>query len=249
MSRDERPSQTASLSDPPPALLVGEIELLGMMPNASNATFLASCRHGGEDTLAIYKPRRGEAPLWDFPDGTLHLREVAAYRLSRALGWPNVPPTVVRRDAPEGPGSLQLFRTFDPGQHYFTLGDERADDFRRIALFDLAINNADRKAGHCLLGDDDRIWVIDHGVCFSEEPKLRTVIWAFVGEDIPDDLRTDLGRVAADLEPGGAAHRELRPLLSPDEVEATARRARRLATSGRFPDPEPGTRPFPWPPI
>ncbi len=183
VSGDERPSGSASLI--PRALAEGRIELLGLLPNASNAAFLARCRAGDEERFAVYKPSRGETPLWDFPEGTLHRREVAAFVVAAALGWPNVPPTVLR-DGPEGPGSLQLFVRFQVGEHYFTLQDERREDFRRVALFDLVVNNADRKAGHCLLGEDGRIWVIDHGVCFSDEPKLRTVIWDFLDEPIPD---------------------------------------------------------------
>jgi uncharacterized repeat protein (TIGR03843 family) len=245
---DERPSQSAGLSDEPPALLRGDIEILGLLPNASNHTLLVRCSDGDDGVLAVYKPRRGEAPLWDFPEGTLYLREVAAYRLARSLGWPNVPPTLVR-DGPAGPGSVQLFRMFDPEQHFFTLEDERPEEFRRVALFDLVANNADRKAGHCLLSDDGRIWAIDHGVCFSDEPKLRTVIWSFAGDPIEDGLRGDLERVARSLDPGGDLRGELEDLLATTEVDATADRARELVRTGRFPEPIPGTRPFPWPPI
>ena len=173
---------------------------------------------------------------------------MAAYVVADALGWPNVPPTVLR-DGPEGPGSLQLFVRFDANQHYFTLGRERPDDFRRVALFDVVINNADRKAGHCLLGDDGKIWLIDHGVSFSDEPKLRTVIWEFVDEPIPDLLCADLTVLATALEPGGGTRAELRKLLTEPEVGATAGRLGGLLALGRFPEPEPGVRPFPWPPI
>jgi uncharacterized repeat protein (TIGR03843 family) len=221
--------------------------VLGLMPNASNYTFLARCTDADEEVLAVYKPRRGEIPLWDFPDGTLHRREVAAYALSRELGWPNVPPTVLR-DGPEGWGSAQLFIPFVEEQHAFTLEPDRADDLRRIALFDIVANNADRKAGHCLLGDDGHVYVIDHGVCFSTEPKLRTVLWSFIGETIPPALRADLARLDGELDAGPVA-RELRDLLEPDEIEALAARLRRLLALGTFPEPEPGTRPYPWPPI
>jgi uncharacterized repeat protein (TIGR03843 family) len=250
VSGDERALSPTRLSDPavPRPLALGAIELLGQMPNASNATFLVRCAADGEEVLAIYKPRRGETPLWDFPDGTLHRREVAAYVTARALGWPDVPPTVLR-DGPAGPGSVQLFVDADPSEHFFTLEAGRAEDFRRVALFDALVNNADRKAGHCLLGPDGRIWLVDHGVCFAAEPKLRTVIWTFAGDPIAPNLRGDLARVGDELEGDDAAlRRELAVLLAPEEVEATARRARRLADAGRFPDPGPG-RPFPWPPI
>jgi uncharacterized repeat protein (TIGR03843 family) len=246
VSGDERPPRSARVI--PPVLAEGEIEVLGLMPDSSNDTLLVRCRAGEQECFAIYKPARGEAPLWDFPDGTLHRREVAAYVLADSLGWPNVPPTVLR-DGPMGPGSLQLFVRFDAAEHYFTLEAERADEFRKVALFDLVVNNADRKAGHCLLGEDGTIWVIDHGVCFSDEPKLRTVIWEFVDEPIPDQLCADLTELATALEPGGDTRAALGKLLTEPEVAATAGRLGRLLTLGRFPEPEPGVRPFPWPPI
>ncbi len=249
MSRDERTLDTAGLTDPavPRVLATGEMTLLGLLPNASNYTFLARCADADDEMLAVYKPRRGEIPLWDFPDGTLHRREVAAYVTARELGWPHIPPTVLR-DGPEGPGSAQRFVEADADHHYFTLENERAEDFRRVALFDLVVNNADRKAGHCLLGDDRTIWVVDHGVCFAEEPKLRTVIWSFVGEPIAPALVEDMQRVRADLDGGGQLRRELATLLAPEEVEATATRIDALLADGSFPAPGPG-RPFPWPPI
>jgi hypothetical protein len=248
VSRDERSPQAARVSDPLALLAEGEIELVGLMPNASNYTFLARCRLGDDETLAIYKPARGESPLWDFPDGTLHRREVAAFVVARSLGWPNVPATVVR-DGPEGPGSVQRFVVFEPQQHYFTLEASRSEDFRRVALFDLVVNNADRKAGHCLLGEDDRIWVIDHGLCFHEEPKLRTVIWDFVAERFPDGAGRDLQAFLDDLDSDGSTARELAALLDPEEVRALAARTRALLASGVYPGPDPGERPFPWPPI
>jgi uncharacterized repeat protein (TIGR03843 family) len=246
MSGDERaPSATRVIPRP---LADGEIEVLGLMPDSSNDTLLARCRADAEECFAIYKPARGEAPLWDFPDGTLHRREVAAYVVADGLGWPNVPPTVLR-DGPLGPGSVQLFVRFDATEHYFTLAAERADDFRRIALFDLVVNNADRKSGHCLLGEDGTIWVIDHGVCFSDEPKLRTVIWDFVDEPIPAVLAGDLTRFGEGLAGGTDLRRNLDALLAPDEVDAIGQRLGRLLAGGRFPEPEPGVRPIPWPPI
>ena len=169
------------------------------MPDSSNAALLVRCHAGEDSCIAVYKPMRGETPLWDFPDGTLHRREVAAFALARALGWPRVPPTVLR-DGPYGPGSVQLFVPFDPQHHFFTLEMDHADVFRRVALFDIAANNADRKGGHCLLDADGNVWLIDHGVCFAVEPKLRTVIWTFVGEPLPDDAVADLARVHAELD-------------------------------------------------
>jgi hypothetical protein len=245
---DERTSEAAGLTgaDVHRALAQGDMHVLGLMPNSSNYTFLARCRCDDEEVLAIYKPQRGEIPLWDFPEGTLHLREVAAYEVAHALGWPYVPPTVLRT-GPEGPGSAQLYVEHDPEQHFFTLEHERTDDFRRIALFDLVANNADRKAGHCLLAEDGRIFVIDHGVCFSDEPKLRTVIWDFVGEPIPPELRGDLERLPEALK--GDLGRTLGDLLAPEEISAMEERVGELLRAGVFPEPVPGTRPFPWPPI
>jgi hypothetical protein len=224
----------------------GRLEVLGVLPRASNATLLARVRDGSRSVLAVYKPRRGEAPLWDFPHGTLCQREVAAYVLARALGWPNVPPTVLR-DGPHGPGSVQLFVPARPEEHFFTLRDRRPDEFRAVAAFDVVANNADRKAGHCLLAPDGRIWAVDHGVCFHEEPKLRTVIWDFAGEPLPAALVEDVARVALDLR-SGPLRDALRGLLTTREVEATARRAEALASSGRFPSPG-SHRAYPWPPV
>lgn len=222
----------------------GELEPLGLLPRSSNYTYLARVVDGEDQALAVYKPLAGEAPLWDFPEGTLWGREVAAYVLARALGWPNVPPTVMR-DGPLGPGSLQLFVQFDPNEHYFTMRESRPVEFRRIALFDVVANNADRKSGHCLLSDGGELFVVDHGVCFNEQPKLRTVIWDFVGEEIPAKMLGDLMALARRLADGGVRAAML-DLLSPAEVEATERRLADLVELGRFPEPGPG-RPFPWP--
>jgi hypothetical protein len=245
---DER-SLTAALSDPavPQALAGGELEILGALLRASNYTFLTRATGADESSvLAVYKPRRGETPLWDFPDGTLCQREVAAYAVARTIGWPNVPPTVLR-DGPEGEGSVQLFVAADPAQHYFTMGSELADDLRKVALFDVVVNNADRKGGHCLLGDDGRVYVVDHGVCFAEDSKLRTVIWDFAGEPVPGTLMDDLLRLGDELA-GGPLRTELEPLLSRREIGATRRRLETLLADGVFPEPGPD-RPYPWPPL
>ena len=227
-------------------LLHGEIELVGRMRYSSNGAFLVQSTVDGVTVPAVYKPRRGERPLWDFPEGTLCNREVAAYEVARALGWPPVPPTILR-DGPEGIGSVQLFVEHDRGEHYFTLEDDHTDDFRRVAAFDAVINNADRKAGHCLLADDGVIYLVDHGVSFSVERKLRTVIWEYAGEPLPGPLCEDLTALVADVRSGPLGSR-LRGLLTEPEVAATARRAERLVASGRFPAPGPG-RAYPWPPV
>jgi uncharacterized repeat protein (TIGR03843 family) len=224
----------------------GELRLLGLMPNASNYTFLAEVTRGDRTIRAVYKPQKGEAPLWDFPDGTLCRREVAAYVLARALGWPSVPPTVLR-DGPHGTGSVQLFVDFDPTEHFFTLRERSLDPFLTFAAFDVVANNADRKGGHCLLDRSGTIWAIDHGVCFSSDPKLRTVIWDFAGDPVPVGLLADVNKVAKGLR-SGPLRQDLLSLLSRAEVDATARRAEGLVAAGRFPRPG-GGRAYPWPPV
>jgi len=224
----------------------GEVALIGLMPHSSNYTFLAELRHPDCTVLGVYKPQKGERPLWDFPEGTLYRREVAAFELARALGWPAVPPTVVR-DGPHGPGSMQLFVESDPNEHFFTLRDERLDDFATVALFDAIANNADRKSGHCLVDGEGTIWSVDHGVCFAVEPKLRSVIWEFAGERIPSELLDDVRRVAGALR-SGAARDTMTELLDVAEVDAAADRADDLVRSKRFPEPD-SERPFPWPPV
>ncbi len=227
--------------DPLTLLTEGEVSLVGRMPWSSNATYLVELCHEGDEAQAVYKPVRGERPLWDFPSG-LHKREVAAYLLSEALGWGIVPPTVLREDAPLGEGSLQLFVPADFEQHYFTLHD-RGETHRAlmtIAAFDLMVNNTDRKSGHCLLGLDGHIYAIDNGLCFAVEPKLRTVIWEFGGEPIPDDLLDDVGRIATEVPPG------LRALLDPDEVDAVRKRAKAILARPVFPVDTSGRR-YPWP--
>jgi len=200
--------------------------------------------HPAGERLAVYKPLRGERPLWDFPDGTLAAREVAAWEASQALGWGLVPPTVFRQDGPAGPGSLQLFLDLDPERHYFTFSEQEKEGLRPAAAFDILINNADRKGGHVLLAPDGHVWLIDHGVCFHHEPKLRTVIWDFAEEPIPDTLLRDVDRFRRGL--AGELRSVFADLLSGIEVEALDRRAARILESGTFPMPGP-SRPYPWP--
>jgi len=224
------------------------------MPWSSNGTFLVHVEANGAPTAtsltgetaevlsidAIYKPHRGERPLWDFPDG-LYRREVAAFVVSEALGWGLVPETIVRSDAPYGVGSLQRFVPADFSQHYFTLLEDEArhDALRTIGTFDVLINNADRKGGHCILGEDDRVWAIDHGVAFHTDDKLRTVVWDFAGEPIPPALLPDVERLAA-------APPDLDDLLDEWEIKALVDRARQLCARPRFPRPT-SDRPYPWP--
>jgi hypothetical protein len=212
----------------------------------SNHTFLAEVGSGPGQLLAVYKPVEGEQPLWDFPAQSLARREVAAYLVSEALGWGLVPPTVYRPDGPGGGGSLQLFQPTDPARHYFTFTPEERQRLRPAAVFDILINNADRKAGHVLLAPGGHLWLIDHGVCFHEEHKLRTVIWDFAGEPIPAALLEAVHKLQRGLEGSGPLLAQLRALLSSREVEAFSARVGRLLTIGRFPHPGPG-RPYPWP--
>jgi hypothetical protein len=197
--------------------------------------------------MVVYKPARGESPLWDFEAGTLYRREVAAYELSKVLGWPSIPPTVVRRDGPHGVGAMQLFIDADR-RHFLEEQSSRQETWARVALFDIIANNADRKSGHCLFDPDDRVWVIDHGLTFHVDQKLRTVIWDFSGEPLPHELCGDVERALIDVEKGRLAKR-LGELLRPAEVRALKRRLRGvLDPSWRFPEPTSGWS-VPWPPI
>jgi hypothetical protein len=247
MPGDERASRLTLPEDERSLLASGEMRILGLLPRSSNYTFLVKVAGEGGEGLAVYKPRAGETPLWDFPEGTLGLREVAAYEDARELGWPRVP-TTLYRDGPEGPGSVQAFVEFDPAQHSFTLLPGREAEFRRIALFDAVVNNADRKAGHCLLASDGGVFVVDHGVCFHASPKLRTVLWDFAGQRIGDELLRDVARLDRALADGGELSAALTPLLQPREVAAMRRRIAALMRSRTFPPPR-GERPYPWPAI
>lgn len=227
----------------------GSLELEGLMPDSSNYTFLVRLDDGEMEGLGIYKPRRGERPLWDFPRGTLCQREAAAFLVSEALGWHLVPPTVLRDTEPHGFGSVQLFINADARAHYFSLQGAFDDSFRHIAAFDILVNNADRKGGHILLGQDGRIWAIDHGITFHAEPKLRTVIWEYAGEPLPGSMVEEITAFAARLEtPGDLLPEALHQLLDTQEIDALRRRAERLLRRPHFPHPGNG-RSMPWPPI
>lgn len=232
----------------------GTFELLGILPRSSNSAILVRLGDAEDPDapLAVYKPQAGERPLWDFEEGTLCLREVAASRVADALGWPNIPTTTLV-EGPLGIGSLSRFVPFDPEHHFFTLREAHADEMRRIAAFDVIANNADRKGGHCLLGEDGLVFSIDHGLCFNEDDKLRTVIWDYAGEPLPADIASDLARLEVDLgqdagTAAGALRDELAELLSTDEMTALRQRIRGLLAEGVYPEPwmEPA---IPWPPI
>lgn len=247
-----------STSDVLNILAHGTIELEGLLPWSSNYAFLAGVCADDVELQAVYKPRRGERPLWDFASDTLCQREQAAFLVSEALGWSLVPPTVLR-EAQHGVGTIQLFIDHDPERHYFTFEGEPLyrQALQQMVLLDVIINNADRKAGHVLVQQDmeglfgapGRIWGIDHGICFHTDPKLRTVIWEFAGSPIAPPELAALHALAAELAEKSSTLREgLRPLLTPDEVRALRRRLERLINRGAFPEPGSG-RHYPWPPV
>ncbi|NUR16311.1 MAG: SCO1664 family protein [Dermatophilaceae bacterium] len=267
---------TSAEQTPSPVDLTGEIEVVGRITDSSNLAVLAtvSTLPGGH---VIYKPVRGERPLWDFPEGTLAGREVAACVVSELGGWDVVPPTVMR-DGPLGPGSVQLWigNPFDPvaddrvvdlvpeghtpdgwravldgetpGGAAVTVVHSAADDVRSLAVLDAALNNSDRKGSHCLRDEDGRLWAIDHGVTFSPTPKLRTVLWGWAGEPFTEADAGRLRRLQQALD-DDASRARLDDLLPGDDLEALARRVRRLLEKGVHPFPSPDWPSVPWPPL
>ncbi len=229
-----------------PILRDGEVIGGQQIPWSSNYTFLVRIDAGpGRFLRAVYKPRAGERPLYDFPGGTLYRREYAAYLLARAIGWPPVPLTLIR-EGPYGVGSVQLYVESDPRITYFDLVSEHADEFGRFAAFDLVANNADRKGGHCLLGADGTIWSIDHGLTFHADFKLRTVMLEFWDEPLPDALLPDLRTLADRLSSTDGLRDELRELLSAEEVDVLLRRTEAALADPVFPRLDPH-RNIPWP--
>jgi len=225
-----------------------EIKVVGLLHGASNYTFIAQLGpHGRTGLRAVYKPARGESPLWDFQAGSLYKREVAAYELSKVLGWPAIPPTVVREEAPHGVGALQLFIEADR-RHFLDESNKRRETWMRVALFDVIANNADRKSGHCLFDGEDRVWVIDHGLTFHVENKLRTVIWDYADRPLPQDLCGDVERALVALEKGELGS-VMAGLIAPAEVRFLKRRLRGvLDPRWRFPEPTSAWS-IPWPPV
>jgi uncharacterized repeat protein (TIGR03843 family) len=220
------------------------------MPWGSNYTFLGVISTTEHKFNVVYKPCQGERPLWDFEYGTLGYRETASYVVGQALGgWQLVPPTTMH-NGPHGIGSVQLYIHTNYDDHYFTLKDQSQYRlvFQKMALFDYLVNNADRKGGHCLRDQQDRIWAIDHGLTFHAEYKLRTVIWAFEGQPIPHPLYTDLETFAQSFQPSQPTYQQLLNLLSPREVERVCHRLQTLLEKGRFPSPT-GYRDYPYPPV
>ena len=225
------------------ALIHGDYKLKGQFMLGSNYTFLVDVEYKNKTYPAVYKPSRGEQPLWDFPEHTLSLREVAAYQLSETLGLHIVPFTIYRDDGPHGAGSLQQFIEYDIEYHYFNFTEEDKEKLRPVAFFDLLANNADRKGGHVFFEEDtQKLFAIDHGICFNEEDKLRTVLWDFAGEKIPDELLAPLSQT-------DSWYNIFEPYLSPNEITALIRRAEKLCKSKIFPRPLQGRRAYPYPPI
>jgi len=225
------------------ALQHGDLELKGQFMLGSNYTFLVEVCYQDTNIQGVYKPSKGEQPLWDFPESTLALREVAAYLVSEALGFHIVPFTTLRAEGPYGVGSLQQFIDYDPEYHYFNFSEEDKQLLKPVVLFDLLINNADRKGGHVFFENDTyKLFAIDHGICFHEDDKLRTVLWDFSGQKIPDDLLARLSlssKLLADLE----------PYLNPNEISALQSRADSIIKRGIFPRQPRDRRAMPWPPL
>lgn len=225
------------------ALTHGQYELKGQFMLGSNYTFFVDVKYEGEEYKAVYKPTKGEQPLWDFPEYTLALREVAAYQLSEALGLHIVPFTTYRDDGPYGPGSLQQYVEYDIEHHYFNFTSEEKQELRPVVLFDLLANNADRKGSHVFFEEEThKLFAIDHGICFHEDDKLRTVIWDFAAQKIPTELLAPLSQT--DSWPG-----LLEDYLNPNEIAALLIRAETLCTTKVFPRPLQGRRAYPYPPV
>ncbi|WP_310435287.1 SCO1664 family protein [Streptomyces sp. 3330] len=277
MSAPERiPPGGVTTTDPAAAALLarGELTVRGRIRDASNAALYCTVAYEGREAACVYKPVAGERPLWDFPDGTLAQREVAAYEVSEATGWGLVPPTVLR-EGPYGEGMCQLWIETAPETELLALVDAEepgpgwraigfaeagegrtallvhADDerLRRLAVLDAVINNADRKGGHLLPTADGRLYGIDHGVTFNAENKLRTLLWGWAGEPLTGEAVDVLKALRGALEPGGRLAVTLAGLITPAEVDATRARADALLASGKHPEPSGDWPAIPWPPV
>ena len=229
---------------------LGSLELKGQFTLGSNYTFYVTVTYEDKTFQAVYKPQQGEQPLWDFPENTLAGREVAAYLLSEALGWEIVPFTMLREDGPLGPGSLQQYIDYDPNYHYFSFKPEDKERLRVVALFDHLTNNADRKGSHVFFEKRTRhLYAIDHGLCFNQEDKLRTVIWDFAGQPLAPELVTSLQALRPCLNVSAPLHASLSRYLTQAEIAALDRRARALLAYGAFPYAPNDRRAHPYPPL
>ena len=232
-----------SISKLQTALQHGDYEIKGQFKFGSNYTFLVTVHYEGKEYPAVYKPLRGEQPLWDFPENTLAGREVAAYLVSEHLGFHIVPFTTLRDDGPFGVGSLQQFIDYDPEYHYFSFNEKDKQLLKPVVLFDILCNNADRKGSHVFFEKDThKLYAIDHGICFHEENKLRTVLWDFSGQNIPQNLLAPLSRIKSLLP-------SLEAYLSPRELSALCARAESIGKRGVFPRQPRDRRAMPWPPL
>lgn len=232
-----------------PFLLEGEIEIIGRLVQASNTTLLVAVHgdvpgRGVTVAGAVYKPVRGERPLWDFPVGTLGHREAAAFAVSQAAGWEVVPPTVFREDGPAGAGMLQLWVEVRDDEDVVERIQAADPRLRRIALFDAVVNNGDRKAGHLLLRPDGRLQGVDHGVTFSVDPKLRTILWNWRGTALDPNETEALACLRAALP---SLRPELASHLADEELMALEARLSDLLAHGVFPQPNPDWPAVPWP--
>ena len=225
------------------AIQCGNYEIKGQFAFGSNYTFLVNVQHEGREYPAVYKPLRGEQPLWDFPENTLAGREVAAYLVSEALGFHIVPFTTLRDDGPYGAGSLQQYIDYDPEYHYFSFSSEDRQLLKPVVLFDLLCNNADRKGSHIFFETGTHhLYAIDHGICFHEDDKLRTVLWDFSGQRIPEDLLACLSLSRSLLS-------DLELYLNPREISALRARVENIRKRGVFPRQPRDRRAMPWPPL
>jgi hypothetical protein len=240
------PARQIDVADALALLREGELEVEGRLVDASNATLYCITTHEGVSAACVYKPVAGERPLWDFPDGTLAGRELAAYLVSAASGWDIVPPTVMR-DGPYGPGMCQLWIDVEPTVDLAALARSDIEPLRRMAVFDAVINNADRKGGHLLPVPEGHVYGVDHGICFSIEDKLRTLLWGWQGRRLTDEAMDMLSGLKTEL--GGTLGTALRELVTKDEVWATQRRVDRLLSTKRHPKPSGDWPPVPWPPF
>jgi hypothetical protein len=225
----------------------GTLKIEGQLIVGSNYTFLTSVDLEHKHIQAVYKPEKGEIPLWDFPPNTLANREMAAYIISEALNWNIVPPTIIRSDAPLGRGSLQFFIPHDPRLNYFTFPDDIKSSLHKVVIFDMVINNADRKGSHIILDLKGQIKLIDHGICFHQDPKYRTVIWDYIDENIPNDLIEDIARLRKLIKAGSPEIKGLDELLSKVEISALVKRIDQIIEDPFFPKPDKNYRPFPYP--
>ncbi|CAM5311450.1 SCO1664 family protein OS=Streptomyces tendae OX=1932 GN=GUR47_33790 PE=4 SV=1 [Streptomyces tendae] len=276
MSAPERIPPRSVTTDAAAAELLaeGELTVRGRIPDASNAALYCTVTHQGREAACVYKPVAGERPLWDFPDGTLAQREVAAYAVSEATGWGLVPPTVLR-EGPYGEGMVQLWIEAVPDTELLALVDQEeagpgwkgialaevgegrtallvhADDerLRRLAVLDAVINNADRKGGHLLPAAGERLYGIDHGVTFNAENKLRTLLWGWAGEPLTAEALAVLDALGQALKDGGSLAARLAALITAAELDATRARVEALLASGKHPEPSGEWPAIPWPPV